>query len=398
MAFGYESIVEKSFENFEEIYTWVEKENQTLVRIPIQGYLKHGGQFLDDEYFGDEQTAFRFNQSGIRSLCSCLGIRFDILEMLETQNLSTEVLNDLLAQRSIQDRLKTLELIVDESENMILGIVSNSYVGYSNYQFLKDIEPLLYQKGEQLSLFPKNDDLTFQSGYSINTQLSLRFTIKKKVGIIKGLGGKGEDVTNLGFQFKNSMVGDSSVNINFFLFRMLCANGLVVPAGLAVNRIFHSGKQESFSKRLENAFGEIIRRSGQAGKMVEQLGGLEFNPEFLARMNCSDMIFDIIPGSKGDIVDTYKIKRTPNNENMKKNKIMRETQIINLVPDFLGGEYSQKVFSSGFRNNASMFDFINIFTEAAKEMTPAKKLETEEKAGILANWIAKNKRKFNALI
>ncbi len=110
------------------------------------------------------------------------------------------------------------------------------------------------------------------------------------------------------------------------------------------------------------------------------------------------MIFDIIPGSKGDIVDTYKIKRTPNNENMKKNKIMRETQIINLVPDFLGGEYSQKVFSSGFRNNASMFDFINIFTEAAKEMTPAKKLETEEKAGILANWIAKNKRKFNALI
>ena len=398
MAFGYESIVEKSFENFEEIYTWVKKEKQTLVRIPIQGYLKHGGQFLDDEYFGDEQTAFRFNQSGIRSLCSCLGIRFDILEMLETQNLSTEVLNDLLAQRSIQDRLKTLELIVDESENMILGIVSNSYVGYSNYQFLKDIEPLLYQKGEQLSLFPKNDDLTFQSGYSINTQLSLRFTIKKKFGIIKGLGGKGEDVTNLGFQFKNSMVGNSSVNINFFLLRMICANGLVVPAGLAVNRIFHSGKQENFSKRLETAFGEITRRIGQAGKMVEQLGALKFDPEILARMNRSEMIFDIIPGSKGDIVDIYKIPNTPREGNKTKNKIMRETQIISLVPDLFGGEYSRKVFTSGYRNNASMFDFINIFTEAAQKMSPAKKLETEEKAGILANWIAKNKRKFHTLI
>lgn len=388
MAFGYESIVEKSFEKFEEIYTWVERENQTLVRIPILGYLKHGGQFLDDEYFGDEQTAFRFNYSGIRSLCSCLGIRLDVLEKLETQNLSTEVLNDLLAQRSIQDKLKTLELIIDESENMILGIVSKSYVGYSNYQFLNDIKSLLCQK---------NNDLSFESGYSINTQLNLRFTLKKKVGVIKGIGGKGKDVTNLGFQFKNSMVGNSSVNINFFLLRMICTNGLVVPAGLAVNRIFHSGKQNSFSKRLEKAFGEITRRIGQAGKMVEQLGGLEFNPEFLARMNCSDMIFDIIPGLKGNIVDTYKIKRTPNNGNMKKNKIMRETQIINLVPNLIGGKYSQQVFSSGFRDNASMFDFINIFTEAAKDMTPAKELETEEKSGILANWIAKNKRKFNTL-
>jgi hypothetical protein len=110
------------------------------------------------------------------------------------------------------------------------------------------------------------------------------------------------------------------------------------------------------------------------------------------------MIFDIIPGSKGDIVDIYKIPNTPREGNKTKNKRMRETQIINLVPDFLGGKYSQQVFTSSYRDDASMFDFINIFTEAAQEMSPAKKLETEEKAGILANWIAKNKRKFNALI
>jgi len=42
-----------------------------------------------------------------------------------------------------------------------------------------------------------------------------------------------------------------------------------------------------------------------------------------------------------------------------------------------------------------MFDFINIFTEYAKELSPAQKIESQEKAGILADWIAKNKRKFH---
>ncbi len=388
MAFAHESIVEKSFNNLEDIDNWVKNEEYNLTRIPIQGCLKHGAQFLGDEYFGDEHTFFKFNQNGIRTLCSYFNIRLDILEMIENQNLSTEVLNDLLAQRDIQERLKSSELVVDESENMIIGIVSNSYVSYSNYQFLQDIKSILSSK---------NDSLDFQSGYSINTQLSLRFTMKKEVGIIKGRGGKGKDITKIGFQFKNSMVGDSSVNINFFLFRMLCANGLVAPAGLAVNRIFHSGKKENFFKRLENAFGEIIQRMGQAGKMVKLLGNLEFNPEFLARTNRSEMIFDIIPGSKGDIVNTYNIKRTSLHGNMKENKIMREAEIISLVPTLFGGEYSQQVFTSTYRNNASMFDFINIFTEHAKELKPGKKIESEEKAGVLANWIAKNKRKFSTL-
>jgi len=398
MAFAHESIVEKSFNNLEEIDAWVKKEEHNLTRIPIQGCLRHGAQFLGDEYFGDDHIAFKFNQNGIRSLCSYFGIRLDILQMLEKQNLSTEILNDLLTQRGIQDRLKNRELVVDESKNMVIGIVSKSYVGYSNYQFLTDIETLLCQKGKQLSLFSENDDFVFQGGYSINSQLSLRFIMKKKVGVIKGRGGKREDVTNLGFQFKNSMVGDSSVNINFFLLRMICANGLVAPAGLAVNRIFHSGKQKSFSKRLEIAFEEITRRIGQAEKMVEQLGALEFDPDVLARTNCSDMIFDIIQGSKGQIVDSYKIPKTPREGNKKENQILREAQIISLVPNLFGGKYSQKVFTSGYRDNASMFDFINIFTEHAKELNPGKKIESEEKAGILANWIAKNKRKFNMLV
>jgi hypothetical protein len=397
MAFLHEPIVERTFKDLEDARAWAEEEHNILARVPIHGLLKHGGQFLDDEYFGDEQTSFRFNQSGIRSLCSMIGIRLDTLELLERQNLATDVLNDLLAQQSIQDKLASRELIIDESQNTVVGIVSQSYLGYSNFQLLQDIQNLMQPPGKQATLFPQNGDFIFKGAYSVNTQVSLRFTMKKKVGVVRGLGGKGKDETELGFQLKNSMVGDSSVNINFFLYRKICANGLVAPAGSAVNRVFHSGKEENFSRRLEKAFGEITRRIGQAGKMIEDLGNLEFNPELLATNGRSAMIFDILHGSKKRIVEDYNIPNTPKEGHRKENSIRREAKIIGYIPDAFAGEHSGQVFKSGWRDNASMFDFLNIFTEIAKDLTPSKKIQAEEKAGVLADWIAKNKRKFKPL-
>jgi len=86
MAFIYEQIPEQSFKKIEDVYTWAKNEHEHLARIPIYGILKHGARFLDDEYLGDDNTAFRFNQAGIRSLCSYLGIRLDTLDLLERQN------------------------------------------------------------------------------------------------------------------------------------------------------------------------------------------------------------------------------------------------------------------------------------------------------------------------
>lgn len=385
MSFVYEPVMEKKFESFDNVYTWCENEQKNLVRIPIQGCLENGAQFIDDECFGDEYTAFRFNQSGLRSLCSYFGITIDTLELLERQNLVTEVLNDLLAQQPIQKKLQSRELIVDESKNTIMGIVSNSYVGYSNLQLLQNVEKLIK---------PREADFTFKEAYSVNSQMSLRFTMEKQVGVIKSHDGDFTDKTKLGFQLKNSMVGNSSININFYLYRLVCANGLIAPAGSSVNRIFHSGKQENLFARLERVFKELTSRIGEAEKMIEDLGKLEFSPDLLAKTNCSEMIFTIIPGSKSQILDKYKIPNAFREGNKAENKIHREAKIINYIPDLFGGEFSKQVFDSPWRNNASMFDFINIFTEHAKTLSPGKKIESEEKTGILADWIAKNKRKF----
>lgn len=48
-------------------------------------------------------------------------------------------------------------------------------------------------------------------------------------------------------------------------------------------------------------------------------------------------------------------------------------------------------------NNATMFDFVNIFTEKAKELDVSQRVQAEERAGSLADRVAKSKRKFRQL-
>ena len=70
--------------------------------------------------------------------------------------------------------------------------------------------------------------------------------------------------------------------------------------------------------------------------------------------------------------------------------------MIALIPKYLGGELSKKVFESRFRDSATLFDFINVFTEYAKSQPLAEKLAIEEKSGALASYIANNSRKLYA--
>ena len=392
MTFNYQPVKEISYSSWAELKKVVTQEEKAISRIPLYGFVKQGAQFFDDTSFGSKNdTAFKFNQHGFRSFCSLIGIQLDTLEILKQQNLVSDILNDLIVQEEIQKKLLSREMIVNEDNNEIIGVVSPTYMGYSNLQLMQNIEELFYTP----SLFPDKEEFIFQQGYSINTQLSLRFTMRHKTGVIKGKGGSGDDETNLGFQFKNSMVGDSSININYFLHRKICANGLIVPAGSVVNKVFHSGKELSFDQRIQKAFNSITQRIGNSGAMIEHLGSLEFKPDLLARMNCSKMIFDIIKRSKGQIINNFTIPGIPRKANTIEKKILREAAIINHIPDLFGREYSKKVFDSPYRENASMFDFINIFTEYAKELNPIEKIAVEEKTGVLAAWIAKNKKKFN---
>ena len=114
--------------------------------------------------------------------------------------------------------------------------------------------------------------------------------------------------------------------------------------------------------------------------------------------NACDAIFEIIPGTKRPICEKEKVHlRYPDGatpEDKRKMKIAHDTEAIRLIPNHIGGPQSKHVFSSNWRDTVTMFDFLNVFTEQAKEEEPLKQLEIESKAGVLADYISKNSKKF----
>jgi hypothetical protein len=387
-----EPIEQTKLDTVDELSDWINDTQKNLKRIPIVGLLENRAIFHDDEYLGDFETMFRFNDHSIRAFCQRLGFRFDQLVLLETPTLATQVVNDLLQQTAIRGKLSGDEFVFDERTNTIVGIVSRTYLGYSNDQFLSDVASFLAQNNAE-------DAFQFHQAYAINTELTIRYCSEVRHGAFDGPLGKGEDKTRLGLEFKNSMVGTSSVQINYFLYRLICSNGMMVPAARSMNRVFHSGKKDSFKARLSQSFREVVRSLDSVHQLLMTLGTMPFNPEMLAANDSvSERLFDIIPACKQTICDKENLRlRFPpesTEANRRDLRLRHDTNLIELIPIHFGGEIAGSVFRSRRRSHATLFDFLNVFTEYAKECVPAQRLAIEERAGDLAKYIAENAKKF----
>ena len=391
-----EDIYQNRFESLDEVETWAERTNDELVRLPILGLIENHAKFSDDEYFGVGDTLLRFNARGIRSFCSILGFRFDQLTKLETPDLATQVINDLLGQTEIQEKVAQHEFVYDQNTGVIVGAVSKSYVTYHNKQFLNDIAASLISKAD---LFDDKGGFQFVEGYAVNTEMTLRFKCDAYHGEVKGRGGDGPDRTVIGVELHNSMEGSSSVRINYFLMRLACANGLMVPAASSINKVNHSGKSESFEDRLKKKLGEVLRKLGDLPKLISDLGDVPFSPEkFATNSDLASLIFDIIPSTKQTIADKEKLSfQIPGNlPKEERERIQRENDvaIIRGIPQYFSGKDSSRVFKTSFRDSATAFDLINVFTEYAKDSpSVSDRLEIERKAGVLAKFISDNKKK-----
>ncbi len=174
------------------------------------------------------------------ALSGRLGCRQDLLERLKTSNLPSQVLNDLLAQEAVRDELGSDEFVMDERTRAIIGLVSKTYVTFPTTDLLTGIDA-------RIDLLPKDDGLVFEEAYGVNTGLTVRFVSTHRHGTIRMRAGNGEDKSKLGLEFTNSMVGTSAVRINYYLHRLLCANGMMVTTAESVSRVFHAGGEEVFS-------------------------------------------------------------------------------------------------------------------------------------------------------
>ncbi len=245
------------------------------------------------------------------------------------------------------------------------------------------------------ALFPNTSDFIFKVAYSINSRLFLRLVSKSVKGVISGIGGSGEDVSEIGVEVSNSMAGGHAVRLSWFVFRLICANGLVAQVAGSQGRIVHSGDKESFRKRLYASGRGLFASLGRSKHMIENLASIQFDPVGLAKHADLKMLFSIIPNRdlKEEALERTKSKGhhvLPNRDG----EIVRLADAIVEIPFCLGGLEALRVFRSRLRDDASMYDFVNVFTEHAKGLPDGQKIDVETKAGALASWIAENKRKF----
>jgi hypothetical protein len=214
-------------------------------------------------------------------------------------------------------------------------------------------------------------------------------------GVISGQRGAGKDVSEIGVELSNSMAGGHAVRLCWFVFRLICANGLVARVGSGEGRVIHSGVEENFRKRLHASTQGLIYNLGKPKRMIENLATIQFDPVKLAKYANVEALFSIVPNRdlKGESFEKTK-NRDYSIFPKRKREIQRISDAIAALPFCLGNRESLTVFRSHWRDSPSMYDFVNIFTEHAKGLPNGQKIEVESRAGSLASWIAENKKKF----
>lgn len=395
--FNTKPAITAQFNSWDELQDWTQSEAQNTTRIPTLGLLEAGARFHDDEYFGNDDYRISLTQQGLKTICSRIGFPYHALDMISEEGLASALLNDLFKQDAIKEQLHNSQLVVNTTgcaagEAIACGLVSQSYAGYSNQTFLNDIVTTI---GDNPSA--NNGELEFKEAFSINTKLHLRMLSEHTKGIVTGTGGTKEDVTRIGVEFTNSMIGNSAVSLSFFLHRLVCANGLILPAGSASAKVIHQGKTRGFCERLNKAFQYVFASLGEKSKYIKTLSEIDFSPEKIVKLKLTDTVFDIIPRSKSTILNEYPSRFKPYRSKKLEGNQRKEYECLalKLLPKEFAGPDSGVVFNSPYRDNASMFDLINVFTEYAKGVDHALRADIQRKAGNLADWICNNEKSFS---
>lgn len=376
IAFNCEAIFQQKFNDIEELDKYIKQESNKLVLVPINDFINKKAEFINDKYFGTNNEMVKFNDNGFYDLCRLLNISPNIFKRLKQKHLCSNILNDLFYQNT--SILNNNKFVLDENEMIVTGIVSNSYLPYSNASFVNDI----------FTLFPElTFDYSFESAFIINSNLFARFLSKEyKVGSIKGKGGEGKDISRIGISISNSMTGNGAIKISYFVYRLICKNGLIIPVNNIATSVHHTGRVDTLQDRIEQRFTKVFESMRSVPKQIEELISLPFNKKKFVEIGGIDKINSII-----SLDEQLRNKRS---KAKGEKKVEVEIEILENYIEKYSGKYSIQMFQSYWRDNQSIYDFINIFTEYAQTKNHKERLHIEEKSGELASWILSNKKSF----
>ena len=362
------------FEDLDSLRDYAQNEHFDTKYVPIENGLL---TMDDDRYiYGGNNTA-KFNEHGIKSLFTAIGVNglYPCMMAPEEPGVATNFINRLLRQDKIKKKLSNKQLIVYNNE--VIGVVSLQYNRYSNHQFLEDF-------------VSKNDTantIDFERGMVKNTKMSLNWLDKEYTGI--EIDGK-LDRSRIGFYSGNSMVGDAPIGSALSIFDTLCTNGLMIKSNLSTMRIVHRGTM-GMKWRMHKMLEETRNQYQAVKERLETLLEIPYGVYTAERLLKANAPLSIIPELKEKKLWSTKKKFTSDNDSVA--DFGRSTAIVNFSPLKYGGNHTHKIWNSNFReNNRSMYHFVGAFTEFAQTQTPEVQYQIEEEAGELTSWIHKNKQ------
>ncbi|MDE0100862.1 MAG: DUF932 domain-containing protein [Bryobacterales bacterium] len=322
---------------------------------------------------------------GWSKLCSVLGCDYRTIKRIGSPGLATKVLND--AWNQDRERMSSHRIVVDGWT--VVGVVGSRYQPYGHGRLVEGIEQIVLGRRDNGWSGVGTGWREIQQrkkpiGRSVGTELRIVLPRKKHQHStdVQGPGGKAKDVSWVGIEARNGLGGECAVSFRTTIFRLICANGLVRPAADYSRRVTHTGDQSKLHDRVRELLGVADKDVIAGVKWLDSLGNREFDARAIAADRESVALLKRVLQDI-ELGPTW-IRRlaTANEED--------RAETLRWMANGLAGSRSGEVWRSGYRENQTLWDFVNIFTEAAQHSgSLQKQLRIEERAGRLADRLLK---------
>jgi len=386
------------FDSYEALKDHVEEDRRTAIQ---RLNFTSGDQIkvTDDTYLvhqngldGTEST-YQFTSSALKKLFTITGCGplYNSMMLESGFGMSTSYINDILSPaRPYLKKLNGYNFI--HKDGVILGFFSQKYTYIQNADVLNTAN-------EHMSLDKSNSQFTFKEATLVNTKMKVR-VVQEYTGF--KLRNDKDDITQLGLELKNSHIGDTALNVDIFVHRLICGNGMLVKSNKMDSRAIHKGDTGA---RIGQILNEANYGYIDIKNRIETLLGIPYRlstdtygePQSTAKLLLENQApIQVLPDMseqgwynpakkyKDDFIKTQALNACANN--------------LDNIPHKYPGVCSN-IFNSHHKKDdeRSLYDWTEIFTERAnhESYSITEKENIQESVGNLVSWIAKKKHVLN---
>ena len=335
----------------------------------------------DDEFIATEdRERIYVSDRGWAAMCRSLACDLSTVQRIASPGLATQVLNDAWDRN--EESMMRRRIVVDGWT--VVGVVGSRYQPYQHGRLVEVIDELLKGRvnggwvdvGEAWKEIRARREIA----RTIGTELRITLPLQRHEhsSSVQGAGGSRTDASWVGVEARNGLSGECSVGIRATVFRLVCANGMVLPAADYKQRISHTGGQSKLDAEVRRILGTAGDCLASTVEWLNALGGREFSAEALAGDRESmKLLRQMLKNLKDGGYWSRQLATGRNGDRLPK--------VLEDMAASMAGRLSGAVWRSPYRSNATWWDFVNIFTEAAQEIVSLEKqFHVEERAGRLA--------------